>query len=140
MLVLWLYVMKCLCCLLCCRFKLMVCGMVQSLVLNCFVLSSLCVMSLLCRYVVGVLCADKPPKSHNLTLPTLSQFSQMALVVPELKCCFIVCECLVLASPLVVLCVKPLFAWTFNVPLCLCGLCYSALPEGELKCLPIVPK
>ena len=41
------------------------------------------------------------------------------------------------ASPLVVLCVKPLFAF-FNVSLCLCGLCDGVLSEGELKCFPAV--
>ena len=40
---------------------------------------------------------------------------------------------------MVLLHVKPLLAF-FNVPLCLCGLCYSVLSEGELKCFLIVQK
>ena len=63
----------------------------------------------------------------------------MSLTSPELKCCFIKYECLVFASPLVVLRVKPLFAWTFNVSLCLCELCLVSLSEDELKCFPIDP-
>ena len=34
--------------------------------------------------------------------------------------------------------VKPLFAF-FNVPSCLCGLCYGVLSESEPECFPIVP-
>ena len=33
---------------------------------------------------------------------------------------------------------KP-FVHFFNVPSCLCGLCYGVLSESELGCFPIVP-
>ena len=65
MLALWLCIVKCLRYLFCYMFKLKICGVAQSLVLNYFALLSLCLMSLLQRCVVRVLCADKPPKGHG---------------------------------------------------------------------------
>ena len=118
-----------------------VCGMVQSLVLNCLVLSSLCV-SCLCFVDVLLyccfkksLCADKPPKGHNLTLPTFIPIYQKSLTTPEQRCCFIKYECLVFASPLVVLHVNPLFAF-FNVSLCLCRLCLVCFVWRWIEALP----
>ena len=119
MLALWLCIVKCLRYLFCYMFKLKICSVVQSLVLNYFVLLSLCVVPLLQRCVVVL------TESHkNNKFDTTHLYSNLPKEFdnPELRCCFFVYECLVFACPLVVLYVKPLFAWTFNAPLCLCGL------------------
>ena len=115
--------------------------MVQSLVLNYPVLLSLCVMPLFYWYLDGTLlkvslCWRESPKPWVWHFPLLFQFAQKSLKTPELRRCHFVHECLVFACPLVVLHVKPFF---FNVPSCLCGLCYSILSEGELKHFPIIP-
>ena len=133
-LVLWLWIMKCLCCLFVVDLNFKVCGVVQSLVLNylfcCHCVSCLCFSDVL----LGCCALVKVIIRH---FPLLSQFTQKSLTTPEPRHCLFVHECLVFASPLVVLCVKPLSAF-FNLPLCLCGLCLSVLSEGGLECLPIV--
>ena len=66
------------------------------------------------------------------------QFAQKSLTTPEQRCCFFVCKCLAFASPLVVLCVKPLFCFLTFLYACVdCAL--FVLSKGELKCFPIVP-
>ena len=84
---------------------------------NHFVLLSLCAMPLLRRCVVGVLCVDKNHKfdaSHFC--PNLPQRVWQLLNRGVVTLCM--CECLVFAFPLVVLRVKPLFAFLMFLYAC----------------------
>ena len=140
-LVLWLYIMKCLCCLFYCIFKLMVCGMVQSLVLNCFVLSSLCVSCLCFADVLLGCCVEENPLiAINLTLPTF---------VPNFpKWLWWFLNWSVVSLSMSVWCLLPLW-WCCVLSLCLLGplmflyacvgCALDSLFEGELKCFPNVP-
>ena len=89
--------------------------------LNCLVicLSHVFVNALLYCCLKKNHCADKDHlQNHNPTLPTLFQFAQKGLTTPELRHCLFVCECLVFASPLVMLCVKPLLAFLTSLYAC----------------------
>ena len=101
-----------------------------------------CFVVTVCHAFASAMCCwDIVLVSHQRVItrhfPLLFQFTQKSLTSPEPRCYLFVHECLVFACLLVVLRVKPLFAF-FNVPLCLCGLCLVCLSEDELECLPIV--
>ena len=143
-LVLWLWIMKRLCCLFCYMFKLKICGVAQSLVLNYFALLSLCatffaLVMCCCSTALKIVVLKIITKVMDLTLPIFVPIcpkeSDNSWTEVLSLCAWVFGVCLPSGG---VACKA--FVCFFNVPLCLCRLCYSVLPEGELKCFPVVPK
>ena len=113
-----------------------VCGVVQSLVINQFVLLSLCVMSLLQR-CVGCCVLTNHQKVINLALTTFIPIYPKGFDISWTEVLFH-CVCVFgVCFPFWWCCVLSLFCLGFNIILSLDGLHLVYLSEGELKHFPI---
>ena len=89
--------------------------------LNRSVLLSVCyvfALPMCCWYLLKNRYIDNHQKIINLTLSTFIPIAQKDLTTPEVRRCLLVHECLVFASPLVVLRVNPLFTFLMFLHAC----------------------